>query len=56
MTIKEFAADTIRIARAHPMIEHEVFEAGLFKIQDEDHKKIYIQAFRKEFPNWSWKV
>lgn len=38
MTIKEFAADTIRIAHAHPMIEREVFETGLFKIHNETDK------------------
>lgn len=56
MTINEFAADCIRQARSNPMIEGEIFEAGIFKIHNEEHKRIYIQAFKEAFPNWAWRV
>ena len=56
MTIREYAADCIRQARSNPMIAGEVFEAGIFKIQDEEHKRVYIQAFKEAFPNWAWRV
>ena len=46
MSIKEYAADCIRIARSNPMIEGE---AGIFKIHNEADKKIYIQAFKEAF-------
>ena len=56
MNIREYAADCIRIARSNPMIEGEVFEAGILKIHNEEHKRIYIQAFKEAFPNWAWRV
>lgn len=56
MTIREYAADCVRQARSNPMIEGEVFEAGIFKIHNEADKKIYLQAFKEAFPNWTWRV
>ena len=56
MTIREYAADCVRQARSNPMIAGEIFETGIFKIQDEEHKRVYIQAFKQAFPNWAWKV
>lgn len=56
MTIREYAADCVRQARSNPMIAGEVFEAGIFKIHNEEHKRIYIKAFKEAFPNWAWKV
>lgn len=52
MTIREYAADCIRKVRSNPMIEGEIFEAGIF----EEHKRICIQAFKEAFPNWAWRV
>ena len=56
MTIQEFAADHIRFACSNPMIEGEVFEAGIFKIHNEADKKIYLQAFKEAFSNCAWRV
>ena len=56
MTIQEFAADCLRFARLRPGQECEVFEAGIFKIHNEADKKIYLQAFKEAFPNWTWRV
>lgn len=56
MTIREYAADCVRQARSNPMIEGEIFEAGIFRIHNEEHKKIYLQAFKEAFPHWAWRV
>lgn len=46
MTIREYAADCIRISLSNPMIEGEVFEAGIFRIHNNADKKIYLQSFK----------
>ena len=56
MTIKEYAADCVRQARSNQVIAGEIFECGISKIHNEEHKRIYIQAFKESFPNWAWRV
>lgn len=54
MTIQEFAADCIRFARLRPGQEGEVFDLGMSKIKNEQHKAIYLAMFKKAFPNLGW--
>ena len=51
MTIREYAADCIRFARLRPGHEGEVFYLGTSKINNEEHKAIYLAEFKKAFPN-----
>lgn len=51
MSIQEFAADCIRFARLRPGQEGEVFDLGMSKIKNEEHKAIYLAMFKKAFPN-----
>ena len=54
MTIREYAADCIRIARLRPGQQGEVFYLALTKIKHEEHKAIYLAMFKKAFPNLDW--
>ena len=54
MTIQEFTADCIRFARLRPGQEGEVFDIGMSKIKNEEHKAIYFAMFKKAFPNLGW--
>lgn len=54
MNIREYAADCIRIARLRPGQEGEVFDLGMSKIKNEEHKAIYLAEFKKAFPNLGW--
>ena len=54
MTIQEFTADCIRFARLRPGQEGDVFDLGMSKIKNEDHKAIYLAEFKKAFPNLGW--
>lgn len=44
MTIQEFTADCIRL---RPGQEGEVFDLGMSKIKNEEHKAIYFAMFKK---------
>ena len=54
MSIQEFAADCIRFARLRPGQEGEVFDLGMSKIKNEEHREIYLAEFKKAFPNMGW--
>ena len=54
MTIQEFAADCIRFARLRSGQKGEVFDLGMSKINNEEHKAIYLAMFKKAFPNLDW--
>ena len=54
MTIQEFTADCIRIARLRQGQECDVFDLGMSKIRNEQDKAIYLAEFKKAFPNLGW--
>ena len=54
MTIQEFAAGCIRIARLSTGHEGEVLYLDMSKIKNEEHKAIYLAMFKKAFPNLDW--
>ena len=54
MSIQEVAADCSRFARLRRGQEGEIFDLGMSKIKNEEHKAIYLAEFKKAFPNLGW--
>lgn len=50
MTIQEFTADCIRFARLRPGQEGELFDLGMSKIKNENHKGDLSRHVQKGLP------